>query len=247
MASTTPSPVNSASTAQTTRANVMRSLISSIVINGAIPFVIYWLLTHFTAISEFGALVASGIPSVIHSIVGIVRRRHIDFLAGIVLAGIAISLIIIALGGNPKILLIRESFFTVVFGLALLVSLFLPRPIMYYFGRYFAAGNDPTSVARFNTLWQNENVRRMMRVMTAVWGVGFLLEAAIRIFLVLTLSVAQFLVISPFVIYGIIALLIIWTFRYSRAGRQRSAELMQRAITEEQVASTSIIPTEGAS
>lgn len=244
MASTTPSPANLADTRQA-KANVIRSLIISLMINGAIPFVIYLFLKNSTSISDFWALVITGIPSTIHSIVGVIQRRRVDFLAGIALTGIAISLIIISLGGDPKILLIRESFFTIAFGLALLISLFLPRPIMFYFGRYFAAGNNPASIARFNALWQDENVRRAMRVMTMVWGVGFLLEAAIRIFLVLTLSVAQFLAVSPFVIYGIIVLLIVWTFSYNRAGRQRRREALQGA-TEQQATPAAPSPTESA-
>lgn len=51
-----------------------------------------------------------------------------------------------------------------------------------------------------------------MRVMTTVWGIGFLLEAAIRIYLVLALSTEQFLIVSPFIIYGIIGVLAVWTF-----------------------------------
>lgn len=244
MMNTTPSPVNSANPTQVIRSAAIKSVISSLVINGAIPFLIYWALTNYTATSQFVALVISGVPSIIDSIVGIIRRKRIDFLAGIVLAGIAISLIIITLGGSPKILLIRESFFTVAFGLALLVSLLLPRPLMFYFARYFASGNDPTNVDRFNTFWQNEKFRHSMRVMSAVWGVGLVLEAAIRVSLVITLSVAQFLAVSPFVIYGIIALLIIWTFRYGRAGRQRSAELMRNMPVEGQAAPATSTPIE---
>jgi hypothetical protein len=235
MTSTNPSPANSANTAQAIRATAIRGLIISLVLNGAIPFLIYWTLTSHTTISQFVALVISSIPSVIGSIVGVIRRKQIDFLGGIVLSGIAISLIVIALGGNPKILLIRESFFTGAFGLAFLVSLLLPRPLMFYISRHFISGNDPANVAHVNLFWQYESFRRSMRVMSAVWGIGLLLEAVIRISLVVTLNVTQFLAISPFVIDGIIALLIIWTFSYSRTGRQRSAELMQRVAAEEQM------------
>lgn len=217
MASTTPSPANAANIAQASRTSAIRSIILSVVLNGVIPFFIYWGLTHFTSVSQFVALVASGIPSLAESIVGIILRRRIDFLAGIVLTGIGVGLIITFLGGNPKIFLIRESFFTVAFGLAFLVSLLLPRPLMFYIARHFASGNDAASVANFNSSRQNE---RFFRVMSAVWGVGLLLEAVVRVSLILTLSVEQFLAISPFVLYGIIAALFIWTFRYGRTSRQ---------------------------
>ena len=234
MTSTTPASASS----QATRAVAIRGMIISLAVNAAIPFLIYSALTKFTSISPFLALVASGIPSLSESLVGIVRRKRIDLLAGIVLTGIGVALIITALGGDLKIYLVRESFFTVTFGVALLLSLVLPRPIMFYIARHFVSGNDPTNVAHFNEFWQNERFRRSMRVMSAVWGIGLLLEAAIRISLVIVLSVEQFLAISPFVTSGIIVLLTIWTFSYGRTGRQRSSESLRRMAGEEQTAST---------
>lgn len=243
MARTTPSPANVANTAQILKSAAVRSLLISVVINGALPLVIYQLLTHYTPTTQFIALVASGIPSVIDSIVGIIRRKRIDFLAGIVLIAIGVGLIVTILGGSPKVYLIRESFFTIAFGLAFFVSLFLPRPLMFYLARHTASGNDPANVARFNSYWQRETFRRAMRVMSAVWGIGLLLEAVIRISLVNILSVAQFLAVSPFVTYGIIAILFIWTFRFGRVVNPRGAEQTQHTLAEEQGASTTSTPT----
>lgn len=245
MMSTTPPPIDAAKAGRAIRANAIRGLIISVVINGAFPFLIYWVLTNYTSVSQFVALVASGVPSLIHSLVGLIRQKRIDFLAGIVLIGIAVSLIITLLGGDPKIYLIRESFFTIAFGLAFLISLVLRRPMMFSIARHFASGNDPANIARFNLLWQDRRIRHAMRVMSAVWGAGLLLEAAIRISLVMTLSVQQFLAISPFVTYGLIVLLVIWTFRYGQRGRQRNTEMMRGMATEEQMVSAAV-PTERA-
>ncbi|HZO70956.1 MAG TPA: VC0807 family protein [Ktedonobacteraceae bacterium] len=243
--STTPSSTDLAHVGQAIKANAIRGIIISVVINGAFPFLIYWVLTNYTSISPFLALVATGIPSILHSLVGLIRQKRIDFLAGIVLAGLAVSVIITVLGGAPKVFLIRESFFTITFGLALLISLALPRPILFYMARLFASGNDPSNIARFNLIWQEHaSFRRRLRVMTAVWGAGLLLEAVIRITLVIMLSVQQFLAISPFVIYGIFAILVIWTFRTGQRGRQRSTELERGMAAQGQVASTISASTE---
>ncbi len=225
MTSTPSSAADVAKVGKAIKSNTIKSLLISVVINGAFPLVIYWALTTYDpAISPFVALVASGIPSLLHSIVGLVSRKRVDFLAGIALIAIVISLVIAALGGDPRIYLIRESFFTVAFGLVLLISLALPRPFMFYMARHFAAGNDRTNVAHFDLLWQqDERIRRRMRLLTLVWGAGFLLEAAIRITLVLTLSTEQFLAVSPFVIYGIFVILFFLTFRYG-TGRRTSSK-----------------------
>src|ERR1051326_5252342 len=102
---------------------IVRGVAPSLLVNAVLPFIIYTLLKNYTHVSEFVALVATGVPSMIDSIVGIIRNKRIDFIAGVVLCGIAISLGLTALGGTPKLLLVRESFFTFAFGLACLISL----------------------------------------------------------------------------------------------------------------------------
>ncbi|GHO58122.1 VC0807 family protein [Ktedonobacter robiniae] len=220
-------------TQKASRTASIGSLVGSLLINGALPFIIYTLLKSYTNTSDLLALVASGVPSLLESIIGILRRKRIDLLAGIALAGIAASLIITFLGGSPKVYLIRESFFTVVFGLVFLLSLFFSRPLMFYFSRHFATGNHPKNIPWFDSLWQYRGFRTSMRVMTTVWGIGFLLEAAIRIYLVLALSTEQFLIISPFIIYGIIGILAVWTFFYSRQGRKKSDAIRQSMIVQQ--------------
>ena len=209
------------------------SLASSIVINAALPLLIYLALKKYTGTSDFLALVASGVPPTIDSIIGVIRRKRIDLLAGIVLASIVISLILIALGGSPKVYLVRESFFTAAFGLAFLVSLLFKRPLAFYFSRYFATGNHPENIPWFDSLWQYQQFRHTMRVVTVVWGIGFLFEAALRTFLVTVLSTVQFLIVSPFVLYGIIGVLVGWMFLYSRQGRKKGEAIRQRMQAEQ--------------
>jgi hypothetical protein len=204
------------------------SLVSSIAINIALPILLYLALKRYTSASDFLALVISGVPSTIDSIVGVIRRKRIDLLAGVVLASVLISLILIALGSNPKVYLVRESFFTVAFGLAYLVSLLFPRPLAFYFARYFATGNQPENIHWFDSLWQYREFRHTMRVITVVWGVGFLFEAVLRTLLVFVLSVGQFLIVSPFVLYSIIGILVVWMFLYSREGRKKGAAIRQK-------------------
>jgi len=209
------------------------SLVSSIVINVALPILIYWALKTYTSTSDFLSLVTSGVPSLIDSIVGVIRRKRIDLLAGIVVAGIAITLIATALGGSPKVYLIRESFFTSAFGLAFLVSLFFKKPLAFYISRHFATGNHPENIPWFDSLWQYHQFRHTMHVVTVVWGIGLLGEAALRTFLVMVMSIEQFLIISPFVLYGITGVLVVWMFLYSRQGRKKGEMIRQRMQAEQ--------------
>src|SRR5947209_19609702 len=102
------------------RKAILRSVAISLIINAALPIIIYNALKTYTSASDFVALLATGVPSTIDSLVGIVRRKRIDFLAGFTLVTIAVSLVIIAFGSDPKVYLVRESFFTAAFGVAYL-------------------------------------------------------------------------------------------------------------------------------
>ncbi len=216
------------------RAAMIKSLAISLVINGVLPFIIYTLLTTYAHVTDLMALLATGVPSLIDSVVGIIRHRRIDFLAGIVLFGIVISLIFIALGGSARLYLIRESFLTGAYGVACVVSLLFPRPLGFYTGRYFMTGNDPKRIENFNSLWQYPQFRSMIRMQTTFWGVGTILEAVIRGYMAFTMPIAQFLAVSPIVNWGIIGGIIVVSIFYMRGWKQKYDGTLRPQETNEQ-------------
>jgi hypothetical protein len=207
-----------------------RTMLPSLIINGAFPLVIYLVFKNWLHVSEITALIATGIPPAIDSIVHVVRHRRIDFIAGVVLLSIAVGLALALLGGGPRLFLIRESFFTVAFGLAFLVSLLMPRPLAFYSGRSFVAGNDPQRIARYNALWAYPPFRVAMRNMTLLWGFCLLLEASVRTYLVFTLPVPQFLAVSPFVLWGIVVATFVFTGSYMRRWRSQHSAMLRQPV-----------------
>jgi hypothetical protein len=118
-------------------------IVWDIALNAVIPVVLYKLSKRYLSPSEITALMIATTSPLGKSIFDLVRRGHIDPVSIVVLLGIAASGVALLYGGSPRLLLVRESLFTGAFGLACFVSLLLPRPMMFYFGRYFIAGNDP--------------------------------------------------------------------------------------------------------
>jgi hypothetical protein len=208
-----------------------RAILPSLIIDGLLPFVTYLLLTTYVpSISQVTALGLSAIFPAVNGIVTIVRRRHLDIIGTIVLISIVISIFATVLGGDAKLLLIRESFVTGALGVVCLSSFLWPRPLMFYIGRQFTAGDDQVKVAEFNTHWQSRGGRRTFRVLTAVWAVVWLGEFALRIVMVWTLSIPQVLAIAPLLLNGITVALIAWTIAYSRRRRQRGNRDVARSI-----------------
>lgn len=220
MSSTTPS------LSEPPRGSIIRSLLPSIIISGVLPYVLYILLSPH--LPQVTALAITAIPALIYTLFGFVRNRRIDLIGAIALITIAIGIISALLIHDPRVFLIRESFFTAGYGILCFVSLLFPRPLMFYFGRYFMGGNDPAKMANYDALWQYPYFRFTNRVITIVWGVGFLGEAIVRTILVYNLSTAQFLAISPIVLYGITIGLIVITMLYGRHARRRGAEMSRQ-------------------
>ncbi len=209
---------------------VVRGLLISIVLNAAIPVVLYLLAKRYFSATEVAALSAAAVFPLGFSILDLSRTRTLDPVALLTLMSIAVSLIAVALGGSAKLLLIRESFFTGAFGLACFVSLALPRPLMFYFGRHFTAGRDPASVAEFDSGWQRLEFRRVTRLITVVWGVASLAEFLVRVALVYTLPAATVLVVSPIILGGLLIATIVWTFAYLRRMQARAARRLAASL-----------------
>lgn len=202
-------------------------LILELVVNLVLPWLAYRIAQpHY---GDTGALYASAIPPLVWSIVEFARLRRVDALSALVLLGIALSIVMMALGGSPRILLMRESLVSGAIGVAFVASLVLTRPLIFYLARASIARQQPDSVERFETLWDDKpSFRSAMRLMTAVWGGGLVVEMLLRCWFAWNWSIERALVVSPVVSYSIYGVLIFWTFWYrSRLQKQgREANLL---------------------
>jgi hypothetical protein len=198
------------------------SALPALIVDGLCPFLTYKLLMRFApGMTQAKALAWGAVFPALRVITEIWRRRRLEIIAVLVLVGIGAGLLGLALGGGPRIFLLRESLLTAVFGLTALSSFAWPRPMMFYVGRQFAAGDHPVAIQAFNSSWQSPSARRAFRLMTLVWTVGWLSEAALKVVMVLTLSVAQVLAISPIVFHGITWGLVAWTIAYGTRIRRQ--------------------------
>ena len=223
------------------RASVV-SLPLSMLLNGVAPYVLYQVLTG-RGVPIVNALAITAIFPVIGVAIGWVRSRRLDALAIIAMVFIAIGLITSLVLQDPAVYLIKESFITGALGIACLISLLLPRPAMFYVGRYFASGRDPAVARRYDALWQYPYFRFTQRLITIVWALAYMAEALIRLALVRILGtskqgVATIVAVSPLLLGGVTLLALAWTFWYVRhsiaKGRQmahtaQAAELRETA------------------
>ena len=199
----------------------VRSLLWDIGLNTTIPVALYLFAKHVLSRPELDALLCATAFPLVKSAYDLVRHRELDPVALLVLLGLITSMIAVLFGGDPRLLLIRESLFTGAFGLACLISLLFPRPIMFYFGRYFLAGTDQQRRETFNARWHNPMVRRAHQLVTATWGLVYVGEFGLRVGLIFSLPTAVVLAIAPFMTGLATVGTIVWTFWYVRRIRDR--------------------------
>ena len=193
--------------------------------DAGIPWGCYQLSMTYLSHSEVVALLVASIFPALKSLYGLLRRREFDPVNVLILSGLLFGLAALWVGGSARLLLVRESLFTGAFGLACLVSLLLPsrRPLMFFFGRFFAAGRDPVRRAWFDQSWQYPSARRAHRRITLVWGLLFVGEFSFRVLLIYTVSPATVLAVSPIVLGTATLLMVLWTFAYAARSRKAGA------------------------
>ncbi len=209
----------------------------TILLNIVAPIVVYDVAVA-QGVADVPALLLSGIPPLLEMLGTIALRRHADEFSVLVLILIALSVVVALLGGDARLLLLRESAVTGLFGLVLLGSLLTPRPLMFLFGRRFATDGTREGVAWWNGLWQHPQFRRMQRQLTTMWGVTLLLEAVVRGLLTYRLPVGTMVVVNnvvpTVVIVVLVTVTIMWGRRARAAGARRAAEANSTVATTAQ-------------
>lgn len=197
-------------------------LLWDIALNATIPATCYYATKAWFSRSELIALLAATAFPVAKSVFDLARRRELNPVSVLILLGILTSIGALSISGDARVLLMRESLFTGALGLACFISLLFPRPMMFYFGRYFMAGNDPGKRKLFEQSWQHPIARSGLRLITTVWGVVYVGEFGVRTVFVYALPAVVVLSVTPVLLGSATILTILWTFRYARKLRQRT-------------------------
>ena len=183
---------------------VRREVAKLLLIDAVAPYVVYEVAQPYTG--DLAALALSALPPAIESVWSVIRKRKLDAISALVLAGIGVSLVLIALGGSERVLLLRDSLITSIVGIVVAISAVFPKPILYYLFRQVQGG---------------EPALRPMRVLSAVMGLGLVAEMGVRTAMVYAMTTSRFLLVSPFVQYGMTGLLILWAVLYIRRSQIR--------------------------
>ena len=191
------------------------------------PLLLYSVLRS-AGLSAVSALILSGILPAIGVAIGIIQHRRLDVIGALVLAGILIGTVLGLASHNARLVLLEGSVPTALFGLACLGSLWARRPLMFSFALEFI-GPDTARGREMASRWQHRGYRHAFRVITAVWGFGYLVEAGLRAVIVEQTSTGTALASSKALPFVVAAILGIWTAAYGRRQQRKGERLAATA------------------
>ncbi len=199
-----------------------------LLVNAVLPFVVYSLAD--PRLGDVGALIASAAPPTLWALAEFVRRRRVDALSMLVLAGIVLSLLALMGGGGAKFLQLRENLVTGAIGLIFLGSIAVGRPLIFYLARATMTRNSADEAASFEAMKDSDRFKHTMLVMTLVWGLGLVGRTAAACVLVFSVPIPTYLILSPILGYATMGALGGFTLWY--AARQRRLGAAERAARE---------------
>jgi len=156
-----------------------------------VPVILYFILKK-VGLSDFWALTVAGVGTGVYALVNTVRRRKIDFIGILVLLEIALSVGLLFLTDDPRLVAIKPAFYTTLTGLYFLFTCVVGKPIVYLAVTPIATDGDPVRTEAYAQAWdRSAKFRTRERLMTAAFGVGLLIEAVLRVFIVYRYSPAK--------------------------------------------------------
>lgn len=196
------------------------SLLHGMGLDIGLPLIAYYGLHAFGA-DNWVALLAATIASGARTVWITVRQRRFNPFSALMLAVFGVGLLLAFVTGDPKLIILKDSAFTGVVGIAFLLSLVKGRPLTLEARRAWS----PKEAQEIDEVWRtNAAARHGYRVTSLVWGVSMLAEASLRAILIFLLPVSVMVALSTAMWVTTVVLLVFWTKSYAKRGERREQQ-----------------------
>lgn len=188
-----------------------KALLPTLVRDVGLPTLAYYLL-HWNGASDWTALLAGALVSGALLVIEAIKARKLEVFSAFMLCIFAAGLVASLASGDARMMIVKDSFVTAAVGLAFGISALTAKPLIY-----FAARKSHPEPAVFEAAyWAAPVMRSRFKMMSAVWGVGFLIESAIRVVLAYQLPVSTMVWLSHVLMFGTIGLLVLITAKWGK-------------------------------
>jgi hypothetical protein len=162
-----------------------------------------------------------GVSPALGIVIGAVVDRRLDVIGAVVLAGIAAGSVLGLTSHDARLFLVEGSIPTTVFAVACLASVRARKPLIFRLALDLI-GPDTPKGREVTGAWRYPGFRRAFRIITAAWGVGYLIEAAARVLVAETTPAWTALVFSKVVPYVFAVAMSLWTLGYGEHQKNKA-------------------------
>jgi intracellular septation protein A len=162
------------------RAQALARLAPMLLGNVVLPYLIYLVLGRL-GMSAMTALTVSAVPPMVLTVVTALRKHRLDAPGVISVITIAIAIGTSMLTGNARFMLAKDGLFPLALGLAMLISLVIGKPLIYYVIRKVFAVDNPDVAQRLDLAWRHEGYRHQVRRCTAIAGVVLVAMVVVQV------------------------------------------------------------------
>jgi intracellular septation protein A len=192
------------------RPRSMRPLLITLLLDIAPPLVAYYGL-RAAGTSEYVALLSATVLSGLRVCYGALKSRRLDPFAGYLLLTFGLSVAVGLATTDPKLVLVGNTMVNGLGGLIFLGSCVIGTPLTQVVGDRFrvpdSEESDPVEARR----------RRRIHVqLSAMWGIGLLLEVAVRLVVIANVSVDAANGVNSAITLPILGLLVLATIIVTR-------------------------------
>ncbi|MDT0455484.1 VC0807 family protein [Streptomyces sp. DSM 41527] len=159
----------------------MQSLLP-LVLDVGIPLASYYVLRSGFGLGEVAALGWSSVVPALRTVWGLVRGTGVNGLAVLILVVNVVGLALSTMTGDPRLMLAKDGGVSSVIGIAMIVSVFLGKPLMTAGLKPFVTkGSAAKNAAWERLLAESARFRRAERRFSLIWGTTLLTECAARV------------------------------------------------------------------
>lgn len=187
-----------------------RALLVDLICNALLPWLGYEALVGPLHFSPFRALLWVTVVPLVYALAVLLRERRFSLIAALSLVSLLLSLGSALLSQDIRMLQIRESFCTALFGLLFMLSALLGKPLVWLIAREQAV--EEVQQQRLRRLMESPHGRRFLYGLT--WALGGLMvtEFFLKWWMIQNLPISTVLWLGPLVLKILVAGMAVLTF-----------------------------------
>lgn len=167
--------------------------LAPMILDLVIPIAGFYVLHQLAGLSQVWALTLAGAAGGVWTLIHTIQRRKLDVIGLLVVLEMALTVALLFISNDPRLVAAKPSFYTLLAALYLLSTCVFGRPLVYVAATPMATDGDPDRTVAYEQAWvRSKPFRARERAVTAAFGLAALIDSVLRVVVVYSYDVDKF-------------------------------------------------------